>query len=521
MRNEWLNRAIFYEIYPTSFCDSNADGIGDINGIIGKLDYIMELGCTAIWLNPCYTSPFQDGGYDVSDYYKVDTRFGTNEDMKCLFDECHKRGIKILLDLVMGHTSHEHEWFKHSCKEERNEFTDAYIWSDHMDVEHCEGRFMCGLSERPHMFKVNYYATQPALNYGYYRPKESWQMAMDSPAAKASTKRMLDVCRFWLSMGADGFRVDMAHAMIKNDINHRGTIKFWKDFFKEIRRDFPESVWLAEWSHPFQTIRQAGFDLDFFTPFGLYTMFSYERDDKTVYSNTYISEKSKNFKRFIVAMKYMNTVIRNSDGQFIISLDNHDTIRLSRGRSDEMIKVLWASYLTLPNIPLIYYGDEIGMRYQPLKSKDGGYHRTGSRTPMQWDNSKNLGFSKTDGELYLPTEKQDTRYTVEAQKKDKNSIYNTVKQLIIIRNSLDCMNAKSKFKILSIGRNCNGNPFIYKRESEKDEAIIVLVPRKASLDVNMKRYIKGEWNSIMQNAELKNNILHCSGTSFAVFYKNK
>lgn len=521
MRNEWLNSAIFYEVYPTSFYDSNGDGVGDINGIIEKLDHIKNLGCTGIWLNPCYASPFEDGGYDVSDYYNVDPRFGTNDDIKRLFDTCHQKGIKILLDLVMGHTSHKHPWFIASSKEEKNEFTDAYIWSDNMDVEHCEGRFMCGLSERPHMFKVNYYAMQPALNYGYYKPKKSWQMPMDSPAAKASVKRMLDVCRFWLSMGADGFRVDMAHAMIKNDVNHRGTIKFWQGFFKQIRKEFPDSVWLAEWSNPNQTVKKAGFDLDFFNPYGLYTTFRYDRDDETIFSHSYMSEASENFKKFLVSLKYMDKQVRNSDGYFIITLDNHDIIRLSRGRSDDMIKTLWASYLTLPNIPLIYYGDEIGMRYQPLKSKDGGYHRTGARTPMQWSNGKNLGFSDTDGELYLPVENSGTPYTVEAQEKDENSIYNTVKRLTALRNSLKCFNAKAKFKTLSTGRGADGNPFIYKRESEADEAVIVLVPRKAPIDVDMKKYLKGDWGSIMQNAQLKNRVLRCDGVSFAVFYRKK
>lgn len=522
MRNEWLQSAVFYEVYPTSFYDSNADGIGDINGIIEKLDYIKDLGCNGIWLNPCYCSPFEDGGYDVSDYYNIDPRFGTNEDARRLFEECHARGIKILLDLVMGHTSHKHPWFIESCKEEKNEFTDAYIWSDHMDVEHCEGRFMCGLSERPHMFKVNYYAMQPALNYGYYKPDKSWQMATDSPAAKASTKRMLDVCRFWLSMGADGFRVDMAHAMIKNDVNHRGTIKFWQDFFKEIRRDFPDSIWLAEWSNPNQTVKKAGFDLDFFNPYGLYTTFKYDRDDENNYSKTYISDKSLNFKKFLVSLKYMDNQVHSTDGYFILTLGNHDIIRLSRGRSDDMIKVLWASYLTLPNIPLIYYGDEIGMRYQPLKSKDGGYHRTGTRTPMQWSGGKNLGFSETDGELYLPVEKDGTPYTVQSQEADENSILNTVKRLTALKRNLDCLKAKAKFKVLSTGSGGDGNPFIYKRESESDELITVLMPRKCEMDVNIKKHLRGgKYESIMQNASLQNGVLRCTGASFAVFYRKK
>ena len=127
---KWLDDAVFYEIYPQSFNDTNADGIGDFQGIIEKLDYIKETGFNAIWMNPCFASPFGDAGYDVADYYMAAPRYGTNEDLKRLFDEVHKRDMHILLDLVPGHTSTEHKWFKESMKPERNEFTDRYVWTD-------------------------------------------------------------------------------------------------------------------------------------------------------------------------------------------------------------------------------------------------------------------------------------------------------------------------------------------------------------------------------------------------------
>ena len=128
--SKWLDNAVFYEIYPQSFNDTNGDGIGDFNGIIEKLDYIKELGCNAIWTNPCFESPFGDAGYDVSDYCKAAPRYGTNEDLKRVFEEAHKRGIHVLLDLVPGHTSVEHKWFRESMKAEKNEFTDRYVWTD-------------------------------------------------------------------------------------------------------------------------------------------------------------------------------------------------------------------------------------------------------------------------------------------------------------------------------------------------------------------------------------------------------
>lgn len=137
----WLENSVFYEIYPQSFCDSNGDGIGDIPGIIGKLDYIRELGCNALWLNPCYLSPFGDAGYDVADYCQVAPRYGSNEDLEHLFQEAHKREMHVILDLVPGHTSTEHPWFKESSKAEENPYQGRYIWSDSVwrDVADYEG----------------------------------------------------------------------------------------------------------------------------------------------------------------------------------------------------------------------------------------------------------------------------------------------------------------------------------------------------------------------------------------------
>ena len=161
MMNNWLDQAIFYEIYPQSFCDSNADGIGDLQGIIRKLDYICGLGCNAIWLNPCFTSPFKDAGYDISDYYTVAPRYGTNEDMKQLFERAHKNGLHVLLDLVPGHTSCEHKWFHESCKAEKNAFTDRYVWTDSVWKEPAGMGCIRGISERDGSCAVNFFSHQP------------------------------------------------------------------------------------------------------------------------------------------------------------------------------------------------------------------------------------------------------------------------------------------------------------------------------------------------------------------------
>lgn len=131
---KWIENAVFYQIYPQSFKDSNGDGIGDFQGIISKLDYIKQTGFNAIWVNPCFESPFFDAGYDITDFYKTAPRYGSNEDIRKLFEEVHKRNMHIILDLVPAHTSHLHPWFKQSMRQEKNEYTDRYVWFDGAEV---------------------------------------------------------------------------------------------------------------------------------------------------------------------------------------------------------------------------------------------------------------------------------------------------------------------------------------------------------------------------------------------------
>ncbi len=161
----WLEKAVFYEIYPQSFFDSNGDGIGDLPGILQKLDYLQFLGVNAVWLNPCFASPFQDAGYDVSDYYQVAPRYGTNADLKKLFDEAGRLGIRIFLDLVPGHTSIENAWFKESCKVERNKYSDWYIWTNSIWTWNAPGvQTVIGYAERDGNYITNFFHFQPALN---------------------------------------------------------------------------------------------------------------------------------------------------------------------------------------------------------------------------------------------------------------------------------------------------------------------------------------------------------------------
>lgn len=184
----WLETAVFYQIYPQSFYDSNGDGIGDLPGILAKMDYIQSLGVTALWLNPCFVSPFQDAGYDVADYYNVAPRYGTNEDLKRLFEEARQRGIRILLDLVPGHTSIEHPWFKAWARHERNPYTDWYIWTDSVWATRAPPmQAVRAYAERDGSYITNFFYSQPALNYGFARPDPAhpWQQPVDAPGPQA------------------------------------------------------------------------------------------------------------------------------------------------------------------------------------------------------------------------------------------------------------------------------------------------------------------------------------------------
>ena len=264
----WLADAVFYEIYPQSFQDSNGDGIGDILGMIARLDYIKDLGCNAVWVNPWYDSPFGDAGYDVRNYKKIAPRYGTNEDAKRFFDEAHKRGMHVLIDLVPGHTSIDHPWFRESAKPERNEYTDRYLWTDNTWTVPQNTAYLRGMYDRNGIALANYFSHQPALNYGFAHPTAPWMMSPDSPAALQTREAIKDVMRFWLDLGTDGFRVDMALKLVKDDDEGRPeNIRLWQDFRAFLDREYPYCAMVSEWGVPKESIA-GGFHMDFMLHFG-------------------------------------------------------------------------------------------------------------------------------------------------------------------------------------------------------------------------------------------------------------
>jgi glycosidase len=481
----WLEDAIFYQIYPQSFCDSNGDGIGDIPGIAQKLGYLQSLGVNAIWINPCFESPFLDAGYDVSDYYKVAPRYGTNEDLRDLFEEARKHGIRVLLDLVPGHTSIDHPWFQQSSQHERNPYSDRYIWTDSAWKWDVPGyRLISGMAERDGTFMVNFFYAQPALNYGFAAtdPTHPWQQPVDAPGPQAMRQELKQIMRFWLEMGASGFRVDMAGSLVKADPDHREIKKLWQEMRTWLDGEFPDAILIAEWSNPTVAI-QSGFHMDFLLPFGTpgWTALlrkpygpgpAYDR-----YAASFFDRSGRgNIQEFLDDYLKHYLATRNK-GIIAIPTGNHDvTPRLSIGRNDADLKLIYDLLMTMPGVPFIYYGDEIGMRtVKGLPSKEGGYDRTGIRTPMQWDASVNAGFSTAPAsQIYLPVDPDPQRPTAAAQAADPQSLLNHIRHLAQLRKSHPALQASSEFEVLYAqpGR-C---PFVFLRASDREHLLVAINP---------------------------------------------
>ena len=475
----WLDNAVFYEIYPQSFNDTNADGIGDINGIIEKLGYIQELGCNAIWLNPCFKSPFGDAGYDVEDYCTVAPRYGTNKDLVELFREVHARGMHILLDLVPGHTAVTHKWFKESMKAARNEFTDRYVWTDSIWEEPQGMGCIRGISDRDGSCAVNFFSHQPALNYGFYKPDptKKWQQPMDAEGPLATREALKDIMRFWLSAGADGFRVDMAGSLVKNDEDGQGTVALWHDIRAFLDREFPAAAMVSEWGEPDKSLI-GGFHMDFLLHFG-----PSHYNDLFRCAQPYFSRRGKGSAAEFVAAYRRSMAKTDGRGLICIPSGNHDMDRLARNLDTDELRVAFAFLLTMPGAPFIYYGDEIGMRYvEGLTSVEGGYGRTGSRSPMQWDKGLNAGFSSASAEkLYIPLDPAADRPDACAQMCDEGSLRSEVKRLIAFRQDNPALQSRGGMEFITDG--ADGEALVYRRTGGSQTIYAVINPAGAPAQI--------------------------------------
>ena len=507
-RPEWLDNAVFYEIYPQSFKDTDGDGIGNINGITEKLPYIKELGCTAIWINPCFASPFGDAGYDISDYCKVAPRYGTNDDLVNLFHEAHRLGLHVLLDLVPGHTSWEHPWFKESMKAERNEFTDRYIWTDSIWEEPAGYGSLRGISDRDGSCAVNFFTHQPALNYGFYKPDRPWQQSMDSAGAIATREALKDIMRFWLSRGCDGFRVDMAGSLVKNDEDGRGTIALWQNIRAFLEEEFPEAAMVSEWGEPYQSLA-GGFHMDFLLHFGTSHYNDLFRCEKPFF------EGNGDASEFVA--KYTDSYGRSKGkGLICIPSGNHDMDRLARHIHGDNQKLAFAFLLSMPGAPYLYYGDEIGMNYvEGLTSVEGGYGRTGSRSPMQWDNGVNAGFSTAPADqLYIPIDPDPNRPTVQAQLGDEASLLNEIKKLISLRQANKPLQSLGKIEFICNG--AAGKPLAYTRSLNGEMIFVAINPGAASAEIAVNGSFKEVIYRFGSGADLHKNkcVIHAGSAVF-------
>lgn len=490
---KWLKNAVFYEIYPQSYYDTNNDGIGDLPGIIEKLDYVKDLGFNAIWFNPWYESPFRDAGYDVTDYYKIASRYGTNDDAKRLFEKAHELGLKIIIDLVMGHTSLECDWFVKSQEQEKNEYTDRYIWCPYQfwrgdPEEGIYDYYVNGYSSRG-AYKTNFFYNQPALNFGYAKVKHAWEQPVGSEGPKATIAEFKNIMRFWLNMGADGFRVDMAPSLVKRDEGKKEVIKIWRDIRKMFDTEYPDAVLVSEWGCPMEAVAKANFHMDLGLGDRYYNLSRkdyYWTEPEREYKDIVFDEEGKGDITYFLK-QYMEDLEGTKDKGYIgMFSGNHDVRRLSYNMSSENIKVFMAFIMTIPSIPFVYYGDEIGMRnLTGIPSKEGGDIRTEARTPMQWNNWENKGFSKGRKEdLYLPVDESEDAPTVNGQYDDPDSVLNAVKDLIKVRKANKALGTKGEFNPVYMKK--NKYPFVYERVYKNKKCLVFLNPTGDKKELEIK-----------------------------------
>ena len=508
--NKKISNFIMYNVYPTSFYDSNADGIGDLKGITQKLEYIKQFA-DIVWINPVFKSPFKDGGYDVADYYTIDQRFGTLEDVKELTQKAHSLGLKILFDLVVGHTSDEHKWFLESQRAERNEFSDRYIWNDGV-FEACPYKHISGTTERDGNYLINFFSFQPSLNFGFAKKTYPWQNLYTDEACNELHKEVINIIKFYMALGVDGFRVDLANSIVKDDQNGRCSCEVWSKIFGEVRKEYPEAIFVSEWGQPQYAVKNGSFDIDFITHCyddGYNRLFRKELGTNVFKSNgeSFFRKQGKGeaktfFEYFLNALE----AVKDS-GYISVVTGNHDLPRISMGRTEEELKTVFAFVLALPTIPMIYYGDEIGMPQASLKNKDGGYCRTGARTPYQWSGGKNAGFSETDGELYLPVNENYTTVNCENAEKNENSLINTVKLLVAFkRRYLEDLSQNSEFELIN-----EDYPLIFKRTNKKETFICVVNPSDREFVVEIPKNYKAV---ISNNAVIADGKATLGDTSF-------
>ncbi len=514
----WLSEAVLYQIYPQSFADSDGDGIGDLRGATERLDHLAWLGVNTVWFSPLFASPFGDAGYDVMDYLTIAPRYGTNEDAFALVEAARERGIRVMLDLVPGHTSHRHPWFQESA---RNPDDHRYIWSDRTGAPVRD--WIPNQGARGGYYLANFYPIQPALNFGYARMNdaEPWRQGVDAEAPRANRAALREIMGYWFDHGVSGFRVDMAASLVKDDPGHVETAKLWGETRAWLDANHPDCVLLSEWGDPRVSV-PAGLHSDFFLHFvgrGMRSLWDNGTGSRGAWwtdEPCYFDPEGRgSMREFLAAWQEADRAIDGA-GYVALPTANHDFSRLTCGpRTPPMVIPAFAFQLTWPTLPVIYYGDEIGMRYVPgLPDKEGSLldseARQGSRTPMQWDDSANCGFSTAEaGSLYLPVDPAPDRPTVAASRADESSLLHHVRRLIALRRETPALGTDASVEVLS-----DGYPFAYVRGGSH---LVVVNGRRDEGRVDLGERAKAARPLAVHGVELRDGQAVASGFSYGIF----
>jgi alpha-glucosidase len=492
----WWQDGIIYQIYPRSFQDTNGDGVGDIPGIIQRLDYLKWLGVTVIWLSPVYPSPMKDFGYDIADYTDIYPLFGTLKDFEHMTEEVHKRGMKLIIDLVPNHTSDKHPWFLASRSSKNDPKRDWYIWCDPAldggPPNNWLSVFGGSAWEWDEHTKQYYYHafldSQPDLNYR-------------NPEV---VKAMKDVMRFWLDRGVDGFRVDVMWHMIKDVklrdnppnpayeshmLSYDSLLPVFSTDQPEVHGMVQEMRRVLDGYHERMMIGELYLPID-----KLMTYYGPNNNGAHLPFNfLLISAPWDAMKIAAIIDEYEAALPSQAWPNWV--LGNHDQPRIRSRVGKQQARIAAMLLLTLRGIPTIYYGDEIGMQDVPiptgeiqdpqgLNMPDKDLSRDPSRTPMQWDQTENAGF--TTGKPWLRMDKVYSRENVAAEMKDPDSILNLYQRIIALRQSEPALKTGS-YKHIAVTRQA----VAYVRESNGDKFLIVLNLTHKTCRVPLKEPYRG------------------------------
>ncbi|PKA02005.1 alpha-glucosidase [Leptospira levettii] len=514
----WWKEAVIYQIYPRSFQDSNGDGIGDLEGIIQRLDYLAgskdSLGIDAIWLSPVYPSPMFDFGYDISDYEEIDPVFGDTQTFKRLLKEAHKRGIRIIMDLVVNHTSHLHPWFIESRSSVNSPKRDWYIWKQanhNGPPNNWLGAF--GGSGWEYDKRTGEYYFHSFLKE---QPDLNWR----NPDVEDAIFRMM---KYWLDMGVDGFRLDVVNLYVKDEFFRNNASYFMKGprpYDKQVHtydRDRPEMHGILRRmrklldSYSEKRMFVGEIMQDFPGNVLLPATYCGRNDELHLAFNFMFLFSPWKAERFYQIVKDFESAL-GEDNWPNYTLSNHDFPRhITRyEKGDETLdraKLAACMMLTLRGTPFLYYGEEIGMKRQkvpfnkiqdPVGKRYWPFHpgRDPERIPMPWDGSDTTGF--TTGKPWLPLYEDSNTLNVESQKQDPNSLFFTYKKLIQIRKDRKSLR-KGKLKILLSD---DKQALYYRRRDGKEETYIFLNFSSKPVQVSYPR--KWNLNQILFSSKNRN-----------------